>query len=136
MGELDALAKLAKLAQIDEASPQLRSCWNAELAWEREWIKQRHKGTRRQYELAVENTFDRMKKWLEGGYVLREKLAEHWLWESGTRMTDLELVTALAEWVGSTRPAAVWCSLWWLRGEIAEAEERTITICPKPASRQ
>lgn len=116
MGELDAIAKLAKLAQIDETSVQLRSCWNAELAGEREWIKHRHKGSRGQYEIAVENTFDRMKEWLEGGYLLPGELADHWL--SGARMTDLELVTALAEWVGSTRPAGVWCSLWWLRGKL------------------
>lgn len=121
MGELDAIAKLAKLAQIDEASVQLRSCWNAELAWEREWIKQRHKGSRGQYEIAVENTFDRMKEWLEGGYLLPGKLADHWL--SGARMTDLELAIALAEWVGSTRPAAVWCSLWWLRGKLLKQEK-------------
>lgn len=123
MGELDALVKLAKLAQIDEASVQLRSCWNAELAWEQEWIKQRHKGSRGQYEIAVENTFDRMKEWLEGGYLLPGKLADHWLWEGGVRMTDLELATALAEWIGSTRPAGVWCSLWWLRGKLLKRQK-------------
>lgn len=121
MTELEAIAELAKLAQTGELSTQLRSCWDDELAWEQEWIRTRYKGTRGQYQLAVDNTFERMKGWLAGGYVLREKLLGHWL--HGEPMGNLELITELADWTGSSRSAAVWCSLQWLRGKLVARQE-------------
>lgn len=112
----EALERLAKLAQVDSGCTQLRSCWDHELAWEQEWFRPRYKGSRGQYQRAVDNTFERMKEWLEGGYLLRENLKGHWL--HGEPMGDLELITELANWIGSSRPAAVWCSLQWLRRQL------------------
>ena len=118
----EALEKLAKLAQVDSNCTQLRSCWDHELEFEREWIRTRHKGTRGQYQLAVDNAYERMKEWLEGGYLLREKLKGHWLYKEP--MGNLELVTELANWIGNSRPAAVWCSLQWLRGKLRARQDR------------
>ena len=120
MDSLDAVSKLCQEFGIGEDSLELRSVWNEELEWERAWIRSRHKGTRGQYQRAVDNTYSRMQEWLKYGYLVPGVIEDHFL--GGVEMSPAGIAKALADWVGTTRRAPIWCSLWWLRRQLMAPE--------------